>query len=325
MGESEYIDLFPGKEPKDGQRDQMAYQFEDEIYTPGRSKINDYKHSSTTIQKGNASLKAGLNGEINENRTYGSGEPVKNTDKKKTYLNISDERIVWAGAIFVFFGVFVFLIGYWLGKTTMKDITFTNKQTVAVAEEKLDQKKMENSLTANLQGFLDGSKKDQATANVADKDSHAVTAVPQGSDLVAVDSKDAKDSTLTAPPVNAVKTEKTVKSEKSLTKNVKLTTTSSKKTAKTDIKTPKNAVAVSTGDNYTLQVSAHTSMDKARTIEDSLRKIGYQSYIAEASVNGMTYYRVRVGKFGNKQEAQTALAKIKSTSMGKESYILNLN
>jgi cell division septation protein DedD len=323
MGETEYIDLFPGSQLKDSKGDQMAYQFEDEIYTPGRSRINDYKHSSSTIQKGNVNL----NGEINENRPFGSGEPGRNNDKKKTYLNISDERIVWAGAIFVFFGVFVFLIGYWLGKTTIKDITFSNKQAITSSEEKLDQKKMENSLTATLTGLLDGSKNDHATAGTTDKDTkddHAVTALPQGADLVTPDTKDAKD-TLTAPPVSAVKTDKTALKTEKTTKNVKLTTSSSKKTAKTDTKSPKNIVAASSGLNYTLQISAHTSMDKARSIEDSLRKIGYQSYIVEASVNGMTYYRVRVGKYGTKTDAQSALAKVKNTSMGKESYILNLN
>lgn len=317
MGETEYIDLFPGKDPKDGSRDQMAYQFEDEIFTPNRARINDYKHSSNTIQKGNVNL----GGDFAENRAFGSGETAK-PEKKKTYLNISDERIVWAGAIFVFFGVFVFLIGYWLGKTTMKDITFTSKQSIAGAEEKLDQKKIENSLAANLQGLLGGPRKDGATAeNTAEKNTLAVTPLPQGSELAASDTKDAKDMALTPPPLNLTPN----KAEKTSGKNVRLSTTSMKKTAKVETKTPKNTVAVSTGDSYTLQISAHTSMDKARSIEDDLRRLGYQSYIAEASVNGMTYYRVRVGKFGSKQDAQSALSKIKTTAMGKESYILNLN
>ena len=302
MGEAEYIDLFPGSSPKDGTGDQMGYHFEDEIYNPGRSRINDYKHTSSTIQKGNSNL----NGEI-EDRQFGSGEPSKNPDKKKTYLNISDERIVWAGAIFVFFGVFVFLIGYWLGKTTMKDITFANKQTVAAVEDKLEQKKIENSMSVVPSPVSDN-------VNTV-KEDRVSTPLPEGSELAAPPVSVAKVQT---PPVASPSVEKTP------VKNVKLSTTSVKKTAKAEnkiVKTP----AISSGDNYTLQISAHTSMDKARSIEDSLRRTGFQSYIVEASVNGITYYRVRVGKFGNKQEAQTALAKVKNTSMGKDSYILNLN
>lgn len=309
MGEAEYIDLFPGSAPgtTGNSGDQMGYHFEDEIYNPGRSRINDYKHSSNTIQKGNMNL----NGEI-EDRQFGSGEPSKNPDKKKTYLNISDERIVWAGAIFVFFGVFVFLIGYWLGKTTMKDITFTSKQAVVSAEEKLDQKKIENSLSASPVSIADNTKIDV-------KDPKNATSLPEGSELAAPQATETKEMipAIKAPVISASKTEKTP------VKNVKLSTASVKKNAKPETKIVKTA-AVS-GDNYTLQISAHTSMDKARSIENNLRKIGFQSYIVEAAVNGITYYRVRVGKFGNKQEAQTALAKVKNTSMGKDSYILNLN
>lgn len=309
MSETEYIDLFPGSSPKDNSGDQMGYHFEDEIYNPGRSRINDYKHSSSTIQKGNTNL----NGEI-EGRQFGSGEPSRNPDRKKTYLNISDERIVWAGAIFVFFGVFVFLIGYWLGKTTMKDITFTNKQAVVSAEEKLEQKKIENSLSAGPLPIADNNKNETS----AMKEERNVTALPEGSDLAAPVANETREPAIKAPPIVASKTDKTPM------KNVKLSTSSVKKTAmKTE---PKSVKTVSlSGDNYTLQISAHTSMDKARSIEDNLRRIGFQSYIVEAAVNGITYYRVRVGKFGNKQEAQSALSKVKSTSMGKDSYILNLN
>lgn len=312
MGETEYVDLFPGNpaNPTGNAGDQMGYHFEDEIYHPGRSRINDYKHSSSTIQKGNVNL----NGEI-EDRQFGSGDPSKNPDKKKTYLNISDERIVWAGAIFVFFGVFVFLIGYWLGKTTMKDITFASKQSIVSAEEKLDQKKIENSLSATPSPIADNTRNENDT--ISAKNARIVTAIPEDSELAASPVSETKEPAVKAPVISAFKTEKTPM------KNVKLSTTSVKKNARSETKTVR--VTPVTGDNYTLQISAHTSMDKARSIEDDLRRIGFQSYIVEAAVNGITYYRVRVGKFGNKQEAHTALSKVKSTSMGRDSYILNLN
>ncbi len=296
MGESEYIDLFPGNEGNMGQQGmgQAPFGFEDQIYNPGRSRINDYKHTSSTIQKGQISFSG-------ENAAH-----PRPAEKKKTFLNLTDERLVWAGAIFVFFGVLVFLVGYWLGKTTMKDMGLSNQTSVRNVQEKLDQRKIENSFGA-------------APAS-PDK---PATALPDGTALVP--SSSAKDEILTAPPISA--SPAAAPSVAAPSRSVKLTTTSVKKTDKTPVKSDsRTAPAMTAGDgHYTLQISAHTSMDKARSIEDQLRRQGHQSYIVEAAVNGVTYYRVRVGKFGSKQDAQNALSRIKSTSMGRDSYLLNLN
>ena len=86
-------------------------------------------------------------------------------------------------------------------------------------------------------------------------------------------------------------------------------------------KTAKNTVS---DGKYTIQVSAHTSMEKAREVEDGLRKDGLESYLVEANVNGIIYYRVRVGKFSSKDDALKAVQKIKETPQGRDSMILNL-
>ncbi|MFN3660560.1 MAG: hypothetical protein ACK4TN_04925, partial [Brevinematales bacterium] len=59
-------------------------------------------------------------------RSYQSSSRVKSLEtpaqksleaEQKSSLSSSDidEKLVWVGAIFVFFGVFAFLLGYWLG------------------------------------------------------------------------------------------------------------------------------------------------------------------------------------------------------------------
>ncbi len=303
MSETEFIDLFPNSNAtsKEAASDTPEYNLDEEVFNPGRSKINDYKHSSKTIQHG-----AGSGG----NNFYGSQPP---SSENKKYLNVSDERIVWAGAIFVFFGVFVFLVGYWLGKTSIKDISLINKQYQQKVEEKLDQKKLENNmiLSAPVTGESPKIENVPAPSENDNKlnESKQLVSSPAVSPLNTANLP--KENVLTAPQIQGAK---------SVEKNIKLHTASAKK-GEVKLKTEKPGI---NGADYAIQVSAYTAMDKARSLEDILRKKGFQSYLVEADVNGVTYYRVRVGKFSGKEDALAALTKIKASEMGKNSFLMNL-
>lgn len=255
-----------------------------------RMKINDYKHSTQTLQRSAAP----------------SPQPqaVAAAPAGTRSLRLDDEKIVWAGAIFVFFGVFVFLIGYWLGKTTLKSVKSSNEQYVASIQDKLEQQQMENSLTMplNREGQVD-----------------SVTPQPQYQELPTVRTPQTVQETepIVAPPIRDPELKKPettaeVKPEPKPQPVVKKTETQ-----------PKPAAADVKGD-YTLQVSAHSDMEKARAIESQLRSNGMQAYIVESMVNGVRYFRVRVGKFSSKSEANSALSRVKALSIGKDAYLINL-
>ena len=142
MGEPEIMDLFPDSGGREGHADEIS---DEGYHYAGRSRINDYKHSSNNIHRQSEPYNQDRYQEGYQDRSpYQDRNP-----QKKSYINVNDERIVWAGAIFVFFGVFIFLIGYWLGKTTLKDLALGNKQEVQKIEDKIDQKKMENNFAFN--------------------------------------------------------------------------------------------------------------------------------------------------------------------------------
>ncbi len=298
MSDPDYIDLFPNNNQKGTDMVDEEFNMDEEIFNPGRSKINDYKHTSKTIQRGNSMQGAASMNERNQQASYG--------EKPKRFINLSDEKIVWAGAIFVFFGVFVFLVGYWLGKSTLKDITFGNKQYQQKIEERLDQKKLENNLAVNGTTLTEPVKNGDESSVPAVENKQSGSAIASPLNVTNLP----KENVLTVPSIHPVKPEN---------KNVKLQNQNAKNTP------TKNQAQSKQEDNYIIQVSAHTSMEKARSVEDNLRKSGFQSYLVEASVNGVTYYRVRVGKFSGKDEAQAALKKIKGFPIGKDSLILNLN
>ncbi len=236
-------------------------------------------------------------------------EQPSNKKASKTFHNVNyddngiDDKVVWVTAIFVFFGIMVFLLGFWLGKTSIRNMIEKEKQNLIVEERKLEEKKTENLIISSP----------QETKDIAIP---VETSKPPVSEVV----KPQMEKTL--PEINT--SPKTVVKEES-SKNLKFP---EKKEVKKQIETAQStkvkSTPVSAEGSYSIQVSAHTSMEKARSVEDALRSSGLYSYLVEATVNGVTYYRVRVGKFSTREEAENTLKKLKSLSYGKDSFIINL-
>lgn len=57
--------------------------------------------------------------------------------------------------------------------------------------------------------------------------------------------------------------------------------------------------------NWTIQVKASADRGSADVWVDRLKAKGYNAFIVEADVQGRTWYRVRVGSFDSRQEAET--------------------
>ncbi len=64
---------------------------------------------------------------------------------------------------------------------------------------------------------------------------------------------------------------------------------------------------------YTLQIASHPTMEQARTEMDRLRAIELDPHVVAANVAGHgKYYRVRVGKFQNEDQARAFQARIEA-------------
>ena len=64
------------------------------------------------------------------------------------------------------------------------------------------------------------------------------------------------------------------------------------------------------GENFTVQVSAASTVDKAEAAVDRLKAKGYDAYYYQVELKGRQYFRVRVGRYSSKQEAQMMLQKL---------------
>ena len=68
---------------------------------------------------------------------------------------------------------------------------------------------------------------------------------------------------------------------------------------------------------WTVQVNATTNPQQAFELARSLRAKGYDAYTVQAPVRGQTWYRVRVGRFGNhdREKAKDLEAKLKDAGL----------
>ncbi|HZD40107.1 MAG TPA: SPOR domain-containing protein, partial [Terriglobales bacterium] len=56
---------------------------------------------------------------------------------------------------------------------------------------------------------------------------------------------------------------------------------------------------------WSVQISAARARDVADTLVQQLKAKGYDGYVVQAEVKGQTYYRVRVGRFGAREKAES--------------------
>lgn len=263
-----------------------------------RIRINDFKHPRTS----SAASRTRQTPRAEKKEEAPSPNPAPAPKKR---LGGADEKIVWAGALFVFFGVFVFLIGYWLGKTTMKDVRTTNNEYLSDVQQNLDTSRLNSA-------FASGGTASRDSATVMG-DLPDTTPAPQPQSTTTV------TEPVIAPPVAVQATTTTVR-------HVTATTEPTPQQPRSTTTTVRQTQPSSgTPGNFTIQISAHTAIEKARLVEDKLRSEGYNSYIVESMVNGVQYFRVRVGSFTSKSAAQDALAKLKATAEGRDAYLINLD
>jgi septal ring-binding cell division protein DamX len=62
--------------------------------------------------------------------------------------------------------------------------------------------------------------------------------------------------------------------------------------------------------NFTIQVSSWMTQAKANGEAARLTAAGFPAYVAEGTVEGETWYRVRIGRYATMADAESALRQI---------------
>jgi cell division protein FtsN len=72
---------------------------------------------------------------------------------------------------------------------------------------------------------------------------------------------------------------------------------------------------------WTVQVNSTTNPEQARELARNLKGKGYDAYTVQAPVRGQTWYRVRVGRFANREKAREMEARLKVREGMENAYV----
>ena len=72
---------------------------------------------------------------------------------------------------------------------------------------------------------------------------------------------------------------------------------------------------------WSVQVSAPPAKDIADTLLQRLKAKGYDGYVVQAEVKGQSYYRVRVGYFDSREEAESVRQSLTRQEGYPEAYL----
>ena len=72
---------------------------------------------------------------------------------------------------------------------------------------------------------------------------------------------------------------------------------------------------------WSVQISAAPAKDIADALVQRLKGNGYDGYVVQAEVNGQTYYRVRVGRFDTREEAESVRQSLARQEGYRDAYL----
>lgn len=73
---------------------------------------------------------------------------------------------------------------------------------------------------------------------------------------------------------------------------------------------------------WSVQISAAPAQDIAEALMERLKIDGYHAYVVPADVNGKTYFRVRIGPFDGRDEAESARQSVAQQANYRNAYLI---
>lgn len=230
-------------------------------------------------------------------------------DIEKSYLEIKVTfhhiLILLVGVILI--GSFLFYLGYQAGKTSTKNLEQKFVPTKEVKSREISEiEALSKKEPDKIEGTVTGSDTGNGTPSIAEElKSHQqptndVTAgTGETTSSKTMDSETQTRETL-VPPLDTKpgqqKTEEKIEA----------------------IKTAKPAKKVQ---SFSIQVGAFNSHALAKDYSSRFSRAGYAISISQAEVKGKTWYRVRVGNFKTKEEAQKEKSKLEKLESKKFSIV----
>jgi DedD protein len=221
---------------------------------------------------------------------------AENRRGKENRLYFTRGQMILLGAAFILTSVIIFLIGMFVGKEI-------EERKIAKKEEPLVKIPVKPSAKETSGGGAAAQGKDEISFN--DAPSKSTNAVPP-----------AEEKTEEVKPAEKVANETKLapKSEPPATKRAEKKVEISSPPAET-AKRPETMETVAERDQgkiWRAQVNAYPDERSAKLIVDRLKNKGYKAYVTEVQNKGKTWFRVSVGKYGTREEADRVVEALKS-------------
>lgn len=268
-------------------------------------------------------------------------DPRPQEVKEKSFytLNLDTPRIIILTSVIIGIIAAAFLFGM----SFMKGDKSQSKE-MTVSDMEFDESRGSDMLNKDippLPGDLsaDPSLADKGTSDLPGTDTNATAGTGQGrnADIASAQKQDKEDVLRNEnikeiiPPAEDKKSadkktktaSKTVK-DKSGDKKVASDTRKKQEThGKSRIyEVSKDEESRKSYDSYSVQVASYDTLSKAEKERSYLKSKSYDAYIDRATVNGRSYFRVRIGPVASKKKAAELLDEIQSESRYSGSYMV---
>ncbi|HLP47148.1 MAG TPA: SPOR domain-containing protein [Candidatus Kapabacteria bacterium] len=234
-------------------------------------------------------------------------------DTEKSYLEIRVTfhhiLILLVGVILI--GSFLFYLGYQAGKTSTKNL---EQKNLPVKNEGKSREIGEIAALSKKEPVKTGETVTDASAG-----NSSSTSIDEELKL---HQKPVDDTTAETGEVELPKTTETKTSPKeTLVPPSSLETKTVKQKPEEKIEAIKTAKPAKKDQSFSIQVGAFKSHALAKDYSTKFSRAGYGISISQADVKGKTWYRVRVGSFKNRNDAQIEKSKLEKLENQKFSIV----
>jgi len=229
---------------------------------------------------------------------------AENRRGKENRLYFTRSQMVLLGGAFTLTSVIIFLIGMFVGKSI-------EERKLAKQEEPLVKIPVKPS-PKETSGAPAAQGKDEISFN--DAPSKPASAVPQ-----------AEEKTKEVKAAEKVVTEAKLpaKTEPSTTKRAekKVEMSAPPAEAVKKAETTETAAEKDQSKIWRIQVNAYPDERSGKLIVDRLKNKGYNAYVTEVQNKGKTWFRVSVGKYGTREEADKIVEMLKSKENFSKAFV----
>jgi DedD protein len=218
---------------------------------------------------------------------------AENRRGKENRLYFTRGQMVLLGGAFTLASVIIFFIGMFVGKSI-------EERKLAKKEEPLVKIPVKPS-TKESSGAPAAQGKDEISFN--DAPSKSASAVPQAEE---------KTKEVKVAEKDAAETKPQAKTEPPATKRAEKKVEMSAPPAEAVKKAETTGTAADQSKIWRVQVNAYPDERSAKLIVDRLKNKGYNAYATEVQNKGKTWFRVSVGKYGTREEADKIVESLKS-------------